>query len=270
MMPTPSSTNEEEEGRLRAPSMIASNSSASSSTSYPEEMMLMAAAAAQHHQQQQQQQQQDHASMSPYGAGSTMDLSWQSHQQSSYYAAATAMSVPTGNTNFFGQHTSSDNKCSNDYYSNPRHPYSMTYTSSNNMVADIEEQPMMMQPALSVYYAQEYGLKQNTNYPLLDSNGSSSNHQSNNMTFAAPSSRNNSLFYSSNNNTSQQALPAASSSPSLSPSSSSTSATSSPIHPVYHESGNRDSSYIQTQRQHTSNTNTLGTLNLLSHQQSLF
>lgn len=240
MMPT-ASTAEEDDNRLRAPSMIASSSSASS-TSYPEEMIIMAAAAA-HHQQQEQ------SSMSPYGAGSTIDLSWQSHPQQNYYAAAAAMSVPTGNTNFFNN-GSSDSKA--DYYTR-QHPYSMTYGSSNNMVADMEEQPMMMQPALSVYYAQEYGLKQNGNYPLLDN----SNNHGNNMTFVAP--RSNSLFYPSNN---------AVSSPSLSPSSSSTSATSSPVHPAYHEASNEG--YAQ-QRQQASNTNTTGSsLSLLSHHQSLF
>lgn len=256
-MPTSSSTNEEEENRLRAPSMMASSSSASSSASYPDEMMMMAAAAAHH-------QQQEHTSMSPYGAGSTIDISWPPYQQQSYYAAAAAMSVPTGNTNFFNSQKTSSDKCNNtDYYSNTRHPYSMTYSSSNNMVADIEEQPMMMQPAVSVYYAQEYGLKQNANYPLLENSN-----QSNNMTFVTPSSRNNSLFYSNNN--SSQVAPTVTPSPSLSPSSSSTSATSSPVHPVYHESANRDTSYIHPQRQQTSNNNPSGTLNLLSHQQSLF
>lgn len=243
-MPTSSTSAEEEDSRLRAPSMIASNSSASSA-SYPEEMMMMAAAAA-HHQQQQQEQ----PSMSPYGAGSTIDLSWQSHPQQSYYAAAAAMSVPTGNTNFFNSNNSSDSK--SDYYT--KHPYSMTYPSSNNIVADIEEQPMMMQPALSVYYAQEYGLKQNSNYPLLDN----SNNHSNNMTFVTP--RSNSLFYPSNN--------AVAPSPSLSPSSSSTSATSSPVHPAYHEAANNDG-YAQQQRQQASNTSG-NALSLLSHHQSLF
>lgn len=229
----PTSTAEEEDVRLRAPSMIASSSSASSA-SYPEEMIMMAAAAA-HHQQQEQ------PSMSPYGAGSAVDISWQSHTPQNYYASG--MNVPTGNTNFFN---SSDNKT--NYYTRP---YSMTYNSTNNIVADIEEQPMMMQPALSVYYAQEYGLKQNSNYPLID------NSHSNNMTFVTP--RSSSIFYPSNN--------AVTSSPSLSPSSSSTSATSSPVHPAFHEAANEG--YAQQQRQQASNASG-NALSLLSHHQSLF
>ncbi|KAI8642724.1 hypothetical protein BD408DRAFT_416125 [Parasitella parasitica] len=155
--------------------------------------------------------------------------------------------------------------------------------SNSHSSPDVQDsqQPMTMQPALSVYYAQEYGLKQSPAYSLIE--------PTNNMTFVPPisSSRNHhNLLYSSSNatanssaaTTTANATPIVSShcagSPSLSPSSSSTSANSSPVHPVYHETTS-DNKYIQ--RQQASNTSLptstgapTNALSLLSHHQSLF
>lgn len=259
MMPTSSTMTDDEEIRQRAPSMVTSSSSASSSSaSYPEEMMMMAAAAA-HHQQQQLKE-------NPYGgSNASMDLSWQTHQQhgNSYYPNTSA--IATGTSNFFSEcHTSGseNNNYKNSYNNGARqHHYSMTYPSSNT--SHMEGQTMMMQPPLSVYYAQEYGLKQNSSYPIIEGNNSH---------YVPPTSRSNSVFYTSNANATTTPVNAVSikqkvtPSPSLSPSSSSTSTTSSPVHPSYRDNNsNTDNSANFSQRQQDSNT-----LNLLSHHQSLF
>lgn len=291
-----------EDSRQRAPSMITSSSSASSNASYPEEMMMMAAAAAQHQHQQDHQHQQ---SMSPFGAGATLDMSWQTStptSQQNYYAAeaaAAAAAVSVSNTSsIFGNHHQQHGNHSgyypNNNNNNTRHqsPYMLSYPSTNShnsLNAQESQQPMTMQPALSVYYAQEYGLKQNPAYSLIDT--------TNNMTFVPRSSSSslsrshNNLLYSPTNanaNTSTittctttTAAPIVSShcvgSPSLSPSSSSTSATSSPVHSAYHETTS-DSKFIQHQQacQLASSTSIPSTgapanpLSLLSHHQSLF
>ncbi|GAN09884.1 conserved hypothetical protein [Mucor ambiguus] len=295
-----------EDSRQRAPSMITSSSSASSNASYPEEIMMMAAATA-HHQHQQQHQQQ---SISPFGAGTALDMSWQTstassqQQQQSFYvseataAAAVATSVSNTSSIFDNHHPHSQN----GYYSNNNSrqaPYMVSYPPSSNSHShhsmgahesqqQQHQQPMTMQPALSVYYAQEYGLKHTPAYSLIDS--------TNTMTFVPPSSssssspatasrsQTNALLYSHaiHASNTQGTGPIVGSSncdgsPSLSPSSSSTSATSSPVHPAYHETTS-DSKYIQRQQASSnSTTNTTANisaphnaLSLLSHHQSLF
>ncbi|CEP15729.1 hypothetical protein [Parasitella parasitica] len=277
-----------EDSRQRAPSMITSSSSASSNASYPEEMMMMAAAAAAHHQNQQNHRQQ--STMSPFGSGTALDMSWQTStsasQQQNYYTAeaavvANAVSVSNSNSIFDNNHQNSTQSEHYNNSSNTRQQSYMISNSHNSLDVQDSQQPMTMQPALSVYYAQEYGLKQSPAYSLIDS--------TNNMTFGPPfsSSRthHNLLFSSSNSTenssavtTAATATPIVSShcagSPSLSPSSSSTSANSSPVHPVYHETTN-DSKYIQRQQAlNTSLSTSTGAptnaLSLLSHHQSLF
>lgn len=259
MVPTSSTITDDEGTRQRAPSMVTSSSSASSSSaSYPEEMMMMAAAAAHHHQQQLKE--------NPYGgSNASMNLSWQ-HGSNYYPNTAT---IATGNSSFFNEcHTSGpeSNSYKNGYNNGTKqHHYPMTYSSSNN--SHMEGQTMMMQPPLSVYYAQEYGLKQNPSYPLIEGNNSS---------YVPPTSRSNSVFYTSNTNSTTTPVNAATvkqkvtPSPSLSPSSSSTSTTSSPVHPTYRDnnSNSTDSNTNFSQRQQNSMNGS--TLNLLSHHQSLF
>lgn len=269
-----------EDSRQRAPSMIASSSIASSNASYPEEMMMMAAAAAQH-QNQQNGSQQNESSMSTFGNNSTIDLSWQSpqSQQQSYYAEGSAVSSSVPGT-FFDSNNSNSNETTNSedsYYpaSNTKQTYVLSYPSSSNQVAvNMEEQSqsMTVQSNLSVYYPHDFGLKQSDAYSLMDT--------SNNMTFVTP--RHNSLIYSSNTPGSTSFVNnncGAGSSPSLSPSSSSTSATSSPVHPAYHENSTiaNDSNNFVQQRQQTPNssssiqtTESANTMSLLSHHQSLF
>lgn len=292
-----------EDSRQRAPSMITSSSSASSNASYPEEIMMMAAATA-HHQQQHQQ-----PSMSPFGAGAALDMSWQTsttssqQQQPSFYVSEAAAAAVSNTSSIFDSHHPHSQ---NGYYSNSNSrqtPYMLSYHPPSNAHShhsigahESQQQPMTMQPALSVYYAQEYGLKQNSAYSLIDSTNTSS------MTFVPPSSssssssgsspatasrtsQGNALLYSPATHVSntQATAPIVGSShcdgsPSLSPSSSSTSATSSPVHPAYHETTS-DSKYIQRQQAsssnttHTTNTSTSApqnALSLLSHHQSLF
>jgi hypothetical protein len=241
-----------EGSRQRAPSMIASSSSASSNASYPEEMMIMAVAAA----QQQQQQENQHS----FASGVPIDLSWQSSssssQQPSYYTATTS-AIETNPDSFFNNQNHSGANSNTHYYpsSNTRQTYNMmTYPQSNSSIvaSDMEaHQPMTMQPALSVYYAHDYGLKQTASYSLMDSN--------NNMTFIPPPR--NSLAYPSFTTVTNGPSPA------LSPSSSSTSATSSPVHPAYHDTVSSEHGFIQQQRQPHINANAL---HLLSHHQSLY
>lgn len=229
--------------------------------------MLMAAAAANH--QHQQENQQHHSPISPFvGSGAPIDLSWQSSsspsQQQNYYSIAT--STDTHPDSLFDNQNGPNSNT--QYYpsSNTRQSYNMmTYPQSNSSIvtSDMEaHQPMTMQPALSVYYAHDYGLKQNsTSYSLMDSN--------NNMTFGTNT---NSLTYPSfptiANNNNGGVVP----SPTLSPSSSSTSATSSPVHPAYHETttSNEHGGFIQQRQPSSINTAPTNALNLLSHHQSLY
>lgn len=250
------------------------------------------------HHQHQQESQQRHSSLSSFDPGAPIDLSWQSsssspvQQQPNYYATAAAGSATETQPNSFFDNQVHTSANSNMHYYSPsstRQSYNtMTYppSSSSIVTSDLEaHQPMTLQPALSVYYASDYGLKQNTTgcYSLVDSH--------NNMTFVPPSRSNcnsNILAHPSfttvtntngnGNGNGGGVIP----SPALSPSSSSTSATSSPVHPAYHETAaasaapattSHEHGYIQQSQQQAllppvnASTNAL---NLLSHHQSLY
>ncbi|KAI8976464.1 hypothetical protein BDB01DRAFT_853106 [Pilobolus umbonatus] len=224
--------------RHRAPSMIASNSSASSSASYNEEMILMAAVAHQQHQQHDNQE-----SISSYAPG-PMDIPWPSPQLQNYYTEA-------NNSNLFDHHTPSHGT----YY-----PPAKSYVDLGSyQSSDMEDsQPMTMQSSL--YYPNDYSVKQNPSYLIDNAFVMPRNNE-----FFSESSPSNDMVDSYINQQNQTETQKLMSSPSLSPSSSSTSAISSPAHPDYHDTINNSIQKRQSTQHQQQNT-----LSLLSHQQSLF